>query len=758
MHRLRFLWPAVLCTLIAMPVSVLADDVTADDVTTDDPMGFEDLFRPELDGTLAEDLEWRPGSHQLRLTWDGGDGEHYVLFDALSGEHQVLATPADLRGGDEALAESDIADLRFMPSGDGLLYAMEGDLYHFSLLDKTVQRLTASQGDEEMVEPSPDSRKLAYVRHNDLYMLDLEAFRQGRGGEQRLSEDGEPDVVFNGITDWVYWEEIWGRDATASWWNGEGSHLAYYHIDDREVSVYPLVDTSELHPKVTMQRYPKAGDALPKVEFRVVDVATKRTVRLDTGDDPDVYLARLHWHPDGKQLLVQRLNREQTQIDLLLCQASDGSCDLLMSEQWPTWINLGDEFTFLADGGFLWSSEKSGWKHLYLHDAQGRELRRLTPEGWSVTSLDHVDEANDRLVFTAYGTGTLGASERHVFTAPLSGGEARQLTSSVGWHSALVSASGDWVHTVSDADTPPLQMVRRLDDVTVHALPHIPPTDTIAALPRWRFFTLDGPEGSKLPAQIMLPTDLQPTRRYPVIMYHYGGPASQVVARRWRDDGLRGLWHKYLATRGYVLLAVDNQASSYFGKQGEDRLHRRFGDVELAGQLAAVDYLKTLPWVDSQRIGLWGWSGGGSHTLYSLLRRPGVWKAGISGAPVTAWGYYDAIWMERYLDHPADNVEGYETSSPLTHAANLQDALLLIHGTADDNVHAQNSLNLATAFIEAGVPFDLALYPGAKHSFSSFKESGRRHLIRRMTDFFDRHLMAEAPGTRGEDRSAPTDP
>ncbi len=731
----RPIWFAVLCLLIAVQMPLLADD---------DPMTFDDLFRPELDGTLAEDLQWRPDSHQLLLTWDGGDGDQYLLFDAVSGEHQVVATPADLRGGgaehdeDTEPEEADIDDLRFLTSGEALLYAVDGDLYRFTLANRTIQRLTSSQADEEMVNPSPDGRRLAYVKDNDLYVLDLTTLE-----EQRLSDDGEPEVVFNGITDWVYWEEIWGRDATASWWNANGSHLAYYHIDDREVAVYPLVDTSEVHPTVKEQRYPKAGDPLPKVAIRVVDVASKRTVSLDTGSDPDVYLARVHWHPDGKQLVVQRLNRDQTQIDLLLCRTTDGACSTLMSDRWPSWINLGNEFTFLADGGFLWSSEKSGWKHLYAHDAQGRELRRLTPEGWNLTSLDHVDESNDRIVFTAYGTGTLGASERHVFTAALGGGEARQLTSSVGWHSALVSESGDWVHTFSDADSPPRQVVRRLGDGTSHALPNIPPMATVAALPKWRFFTLDGPEGSKLPAQIMLPSHQEPGKRYPVIMYHYGGPASQVVSQRWRDDDLRGLWHKYMASQGYVLLAVDNQASSYFGKRGEDRLHRRFGEVELAGQLAAVDYLKTLPWVDSQRLGLWGWSGGGSHTLYSLLNRPGVWKAGISGAPVTAWKYYDAIWMERYLDLPSNNAAGYEASSPITYAADLKDALLVIHGTADDNVHPQNSLNLATAFIEAGVPFDLALYPGAKHSFGSFKESGRRHLMRRMTDFFDRHLRAE---------------
>lgn len=731
MYRVPLYQPSLLLLLIFMfsPAIGQAAELT-----------FEDLFDTDFDGRIAEDLEWRPDSDQLRLTWDGGDGDQYLLIDAKSGEHQVLATPDELRAGAKD-SEAKIDDLRFMPRGDGLLYAVDGDLFRFDIEERKATRLTTTASDEEMANPSPDGGRLAYVRDNDLYILDLSS-----NAEHRLTQDGVPDVIYNGTTDWVYWEEIWGRDATGSWWSDDGQYLAYYHMDDREVSVYPLVDTSSVHPEVEMQRYPKSGDVLPKVEVRVYDVAAKKTVTLATGDDPDVYLARVHWRPDGKSVVVERLNRDQTQIDLLLCQAADGSCSIMMSETWPTWVNLGSELTFLSDGRFIWSSEKSGWKQLYLHGQDGKELRQLTHDGVAVTSLDLVDEGRGEIVYTAYSTGTLGASERHVFARSMDGGDERALTSSAGWHGALASTNGYWVHTSSDANTPPRKVIQHLRDQGTRnqetsALPHAVASDRIAELPAWRFFTLAGPEGSQLPAQMMVPADLEPGRRYPVLMYHYGGPASQVVANRWRDDNLRGLWHKYLASRGYVLLSVDNQASSFFGKAGEDRLHRRFGEVELAGQLAGVEYLKTLPWVDSERIGLWGWSGGGSHTLYSLLRRPGVWKAGISGAPVTDWRFYDAIWMERYLDLPSDNAMGYEASSPITYAAHLQDALLVIHGTADNNVHPQNSINLASAFIEAGVTFDLAIYPGASHSFRSFKEAGRRHLIKRMTDFFDRHLL-----------------
>jgi dipeptidyl-peptidase-4 len=222
-------------------------------------------------------------------------------------------------------------------------------------------------------------------------------------------------------------------------------------------------------------------------------------------------------------------------------------------------------------------------------------------------------------------------------------------------------------------------------------------------------------------------------------MYHYGCPGSQVVENRWAG-GQRFLWHILMAERGYVVFSVDHEGSLFFGKAGEDKLHRRFGEVELAAQLAGASYLAGLPWVDAARIGLWGWSGGGAHTLYCLAKRPGVWKAGLSGAPVTDWRYYDAIWIERYLGCPRDNAAGYESSAPLTWAAAIADELLVVHGTADDNVHPQNTINLVEALVEAGVRFELALYPNAKHSLDSFTEKARRHLFERMTAFFDRHL------------------
>jgi dipeptidyl-peptidase 4 len=470
---------------------------------------------------------------------------------------------------------------------------------------------------------------------------------------------------------------------------------------------------------------------------------------METGDQ-DRYLARVAWTPAGDAVAIQALDRGQTRLDLLRCAATDGRCAPLLTEEHPTWINLGRDFAFLPDGRFLWGSERDGWRRLYLVDTEGADgtiVRPVSPDGWAVASLDGVvDEgrAGDGswAILTAFRTLGLGPAERHVLRVRLDAspgdGTWETLTTQEASHSAVVDPkTGAWVHTWSTADLPPQSEVRRADG-SVLALPGAPPsTYDPESLPFYTYFTIPGPEGSRLPARMIQPPRFDPAKKYPVIVYHYGGPGSQVVVRRW-DTRRRDLWHKRMAQRGYVIFSVDNQASIFFGKAGEDRDHRRMGEVNLAGQLAGVDWLKAQGWADPTRIGLWGWSGGGYNTLYCLLHRPGVWKAGVAGAPVADLRFYDTAWTERYLDTPEDNEPGYRESSPLTHADKLKDRLLLVHGLADDNVHPQNTIAVSDALIKAGIPFEQAFYPGQKHGF---EPPAMRHFLARMEEFFERALM-----------------
>ncbi len=679
---------------------------------------------------------------------------------------------------------------QWSPTGDAILIESGGDLFLWRAdrpgdeiaetagitASAGIARLTATDAAEVAPTFSPDGSHVAFVRDDDLHLLDL-----ANGSERALTSGGEDGVTLNATNDWVYTEEIWNRDPTGYWWSPDGAHIAYYHFDETPVAQYTLLpDQTPVYPTPKVQRYPKAGTANPAVRIGVLDVASGESRWLDTAVAPErdeTYLARVHWAPDSATLAVERLNRDQTDLDLLSCDPATGACRAILDEHSDTWVDLGTDTTLLADGRILWASARSGWRHLYLYSApapldgsqDGSQdgghcelIRPLTSGDWAVESVDYAGP--DAAIVTAYGSGPLGAATRRILRVPYDGSRIEELAGGEdsahgkrrsdgpagGWHGALVAPDGQhWVHRWSDADHPGWERLETAGGQTVAELPQTAPAFDPAALPQWRIFQIPGPDGVELPAAIMVPPGVDTTgtsrggengARLPVIMYHYGGPSSQVVADRWGRRG-RGLWHKMMAQRGFVVLMVDNRASVFFGQWGADRAFRRFGVNNLAAQKAGVDYLSGLPFVDPERIGLWGWSGGGANTLYALLNAPGTWRAGVAGAPVTDWHYYDTIWTERYLDRPQDNAEGYKASSAITYADKLADHLLIIHGTADDNVHPQNTLAMADALVKADKTFDMAIYPRQKHGFRGAAE---RHVYERIAAYFELWLKGNS--------------
>jgi dipeptidyl-peptidase-4 len=735
---MRQIFLSVLAVLCALPT--LAQPPAAPGKLT-----FDDLFSDERTGRRPTQTAWQPSGDALTYLWDAGDGEALWRLSAATGETTKLLAVAGMPAS-EPDAEPSIDAYHGSPAGDALLIESGGDLWLFRPGGE-VERLTGTEAAEEAPAFSPDGTKIAYVRDANLYLLDLSA-PAGERAERALTTDGEPDVTLNGTTDWVYWEEIWGRDATGFWWSPDSTRIAYYRFDDTPVAEYTLLpDYTPVYPEPRLQRYPKAGSDNPKVRVGVLDLAGGATTWLDAADpDEESYLARVHWverEAGPAEVAIERLNREQTELDLLLCGAESGDCHEVLRESHPTWVNLGNDTTFLPGGRFLWASERSGWRHLYLYalpafaGGEAELVRQLTSGPGAVTSVDHADA--ERVIATAYGTGPLGAARRRLLEVPLEGGGVRELAAGsepgAGWHGAEASPNGRYLlHRWSSADDPGWTRIEETGGAVTAELPSEPPAYDPASLPKWGFLEVAGPDGSRLPAMILEPAGGAAHAKHPVIMYHYGGPGSQVVTDSW---GGRGLWHKMTAQRGYGVLVVDNLASVFFGKAGEDRVHRRFGEVNLAAQKAAVAYLATLPWADASRVGLWGWSGGGANTLYCLLNSPGTWRAAVAGAPVTDWRYYDTIWTERYLDRPESNPDGYRDSSAVTYAENLKDRLLIVHGTADDNVHPQNTMALVRQWIDKDIPFEIAIYPGEKHGF---KDAASRHFYERMTEFFERTL------------------
>ena len=695
-------------------------------------LSLEAIFGDQGSEQSPSQLSWAPNGHQLAYLWNDGSGRAFWILDAATGQTRRAFHLSALQSVE---AELSMDAYHWHPSSQALLIESHGDLFLYGLESHNLRRLTQSEAAESDPKFSPTGDRVAFVRAQDLYLIDIDS-----AVETRLTEDGVENVRLNGLTDWVYWEELWGRDSTGYWWSPDGSQIAYYQFDETPVRDYALVDFMPQYPAVEWQKYPKAGEDNPRVRVGVLNLDNGQTAWLDTGDPVEWYLPRVDWRPQG-DLAVQRLNRGQDHLDVLRCAPADGSCVVWLSETSETWVDVTDDYRYLPDGRLLWPSERSGWNRLYLIEADGTVGRTVARADGSVTSLAGIDLEAGHIYYQAYGAPPLGAISRQLYRADLDGDAIERLSPENGWTSTLMSDKAFRVQSWSDAATPPTRSVRGPNDSIVAQLPYDPPAIDLSSLPRREFFTITDADGRELPASIVLPDSFDEDGAHPVVMYHYGGPESQVIRDAW-SGGSRELWTRMMAQRGFVMFSVDNPGSSFFGQRGADAMHRRFGEVNLAAQQAGVEYLRARPGIDGDRIGIWGWSGGGSNTLYSVLRSPGTWKAAVSGAPVTDWRLYDTIWTERYLDHPDENPDGYRDSSAVTWAADLADELLLIHGTADDNVHPQNSLALMQKFIDAGVQFDSAIYPRQKHGF---RGPASRHFYERMTGFWDLHLGSAGP-------------
>jgi dipeptidyl-peptidase-4 len=493
-----------------------------------------------------------------------------------------------------------------------------------------------------------------------------------------------------------------------------------------------LVDFSSPSGEAEMERYPTAGGANPIVRVFVVLLNGGEPRAMDTGAETDIYIPRVNWLPDSKQLAIQRLNRVQTRLDLLIADSSTGKTHTALSENDTNWINLGDDLYFLKNGKrFLWSSERSGYRHLYLFDLEGKQLAQLTTGEWEVSAIGAVDEAKGLIYFTATEKSPL---ERQLYRVAFDGTGFTRLTKDAGTHAAVFSPNAAaFYDTYSNTATPQRQDLCRADGSRIAAISenkvaeladyHLSPTE---------FLTLKSRDGVQLNASIIKPPDFNPQKKYPVLVYTYGGPHAQVVRNVW--GGANFLWHQLMAQKGYIIFSLDNRGSAGRGHAFETPLHFRLGAQELSDQRDGVQYLKSLPYVDPNRIGIWGWSYGGHMTLHAMFEAGDDFKTGFAGGPVTDWRYYDSIYTERYLGLPQKNEKGYQDSSPVKYASQLKGKLLIAHGAGDDNVHYANTLAVINDLIEAGKYVEVLAFPGRGHGVSD--PPARRVLMRRVTQFF----------------------
>ncbi|MGD8414450.1 MAG: S9 family peptidase, partial [Candidatus Latescibacterota bacterium] len=603
----------------------------------------------------------------------------------------------------------------------------------------------------------PSGTKAAFVRQRNIYLVDLET-----GDERRLTRDGSPGGVINGTSDWVYEEEFGLRNA---WhWSPDGKYIAFLQLDETRTRDYWLADLRGQYPEFKRFRYPKAGEANSEIRPGVIDIETGSITYFETdtwyaGGDEHEYLPSIGWTPEiegAAQVWVFRLNRDQNHLDLIYGDPATGSTEIVLTESEPTYIDVETGFsdldvgklTYLEDGEhFVWISEADGFKHLYLHRNTGERIAQLTSGDWMVTDFEGVDEDSGLVYFTA----TIESpTERHLYRIPFEPGaspdvEPEKITMGAGWHSSNLSADRSYfIDTFSNLTTPTIVTLRRTDGTEVKVLEDNADLRSLLAeydLPDIELIDLYGADSTRLNAYVVKPRSFDPFKSYPLLFYIYGGPGSQRVRNAWQ--GSRGLWHQYLAdTDGIVIVCVDPRGTGGRGKAFQNVSYKQLGLHEAEDFIAVAQRLGDRDYIDASRIGIWGWSYGGFMTLNSMFMDggPETFKLGVAVAPVVNWRQYDTIYTERYMSTPQKNEEGYRVGSPINYVDRMADRqeLLLIHGTGDDNVHFQNSIQLVDALQKAGKQFRFMAYPGKTHSISG--NDTQYHLFTMITDFIGENL------------------
>lgn len=611
----------------------------------------------------------------------------------------------------------------------------KADFYVYDLSTKLLIPLSKG-GKQQYATFSPDGKRVAFMRDNNLFVVDLSTRK-----ETKLTTDGKQNAVINGGADWVYEEEF--SMARAFEWSPDSKRLAWIRFDESRVPEYDMQLWGTLYPVEYRFKYPKAGEANSLVTVWIADVLTGKKVQAQTGTETDSYLPRIQWTKNANLLSVRRMNRLQNKLDLLHVNATTGQATTVLTETSNTYVDLEftDDLVYLKDGkSFLWSSERSGYKHLYRYDMGGKLIQPITSGNFEVATVSGVDEKTGTVFFTSTEASPL---DRHVYRIGLDGQNKQKMTGEAGTYAANFSPDFAYYllyHTAAntpvtvrlrDTQTPKDQRVLESNEMLNTRL-------TTYTLSPKQFFQTKATDGTPVNGWMIRPMNFDSTgsKKYPVLMFVYGGPGSQTVKNEW--DSRDFFWYQTLAQKGYIIVSVDGRGTGARGAAFRTATYAQLGKLETEDQIAAARDLKTLPFVDPARVGIWGWSYGGYMSALCMTLGADVFKAGISVSPVTNWRFYDTIYTERYLKRPQENASGYDDNSPVTHAAKLRGPYLLVHGTGDDNVHFQNSIAFEDALIAAGKQFQSFYYPNRNHGI--YGGNTRLHLYQMMTNFIEKNL------------------
>jgi dipeptidyl-peptidase-4 len=623
----------------------------------------------------------------------------------------------------------------------------KAEFYVYDLTTKQLKPLSKG-GKQQFATFSPDGKRVAFVRNNNLFVADL------AGKETQLTTDGKPNSIINGAADWVYEEEF--SMARAFEWSPDSRRIAWIRFDERRVPEYDMQLWGSLYPVEYRFKYPKAGEANSLVTVWTADVTETagrpvKKVQAQTGSETDMYLPRIQWTKNPNLLSVRRLNRLQNKLDLLHVDATTGQATTLMTETSPTYVDLEftDDLRYLPDGkSFIWSNERSGFKQLYLYAMNGKLIRPITGTAGSessttpyeVGSVYGIDEKTGTIYYTSTEVSPL---DRHLYRIGIDGRNKQQLTSEAGTYTANFSPDFSYYLLYHDSAHAPVSVTLR-STANTNSLRVLESNSDLKtrlagfSLTPKQFFQTKAADGTPVNGWMIKPAafDSSGQKKYPVLMFVYGGPGSQTVKNDW--DTRDYFWYQTLAQKGYIIVSVDGRGTGARGNAFRTATYAQLGKLETEDQVAAAIQLKTLPYVDPTRVGIWGWSYGGYMSALCMTLGADVFKAGISVSPVTNWRFYDSVYTERYLKRPQENASGYDDNSPVTHAAKLKGPFLLIHGTGDDNVHFQNSIAFEDALISAGKQFQSFYYPNRNHGI--YGGNTRLHLYQMMTDFVEKNL------------------
>src|SRR5687768_3342483 len=728
MRRLRI--APLLLLLLASPLAAQKKQITLEAV-------YDPTTRVFFSGAIQSGFDW---IDDKTFIWpkkdEKGEFVEWRLFDVTTGKQRPLIDRAKVQKALEAVglpadvaaeaAESD--EGTFDAKKSAVLLEIADDLYLYSFTRGTATRLSSAPGEEEEATFSSDGQRIAFVRDNDLYVSDLS------GRERRITTDGSAKTL-NGKLDWVYQEEIYGRGMWKGyWWSPDSTRIAFLQLDEKQVPEYTVVDDIPYRGKLEVYPYPKAGDPNPRVSLKIAPVAGGRIVDVDLEryGGGEFLIVNVGWSGDGKTLTYQVQNREQSWLELAAAD-SKGASRTLFRETTKAWVEQLGNAVWLADGTFLWLSERTGWRHIYHYKPDGTLIRQVTNGEWEARDLHGTDGTY------AYFSGTERShTGNDVYRIRLDGTGLQRLSTEAGTTSATFNPSmthyvGKW----GDIRTPDQVRVHRSDGKVAHVLeenrvPMLGEFEFVNA----EFMQVRTRDGFVMEAMMIKPPDFDPAKKYPVYQYLYGGPHAQSVRNAW--GGSRGMFHQLIAQQGVIVWVCDNRTASGKGAVSTWGLYRNFGESELRDLEDSTAWLKQQPYVDGSRIMISGWSYGGFMVSYAMTHSKSF-AAGIAGGSVTDWRDYDSIYTERYMLMPQNNPEGYQKSSPRFAAKDLHGRILLVHGATDDNVHVQNTMQFARELQQAGKQFEMMIYPQTRHSVTNKKT--QLHLQGLMLDFVRRELV-----------------